>query len=161
MLTTPGAGNRPSKNPRPQNSSRSHNLGRRPKTTCQHTLCAGQGTGLPHTEESAAYPTPKAAEASPSPLPKGRGLWGEGLLGVVYPEVLAVSQRRKHRSLPSAFVSFCSVSTFPHYRQDVSPACGPGGLHLLDGAGGGLSSPRMYWPTLRRVCTSISRSFPA
>ena len=28
----------------------------------------------PHTEESAAYATPKAAEASPSPLQKGRGL---------------------------------------------------------------------------------------
>ena len=43
------------------------------------------------TEKSAAYTTPKAAEASPSPLPKGG--WGEGLLRVVYPAVLSVTDK--------------------------------------------------------------------
>ncbi len=160
MLTTPGAGNRPSKHPRPQNSSRSHNLGRRPKTTASTRFVQGREPDC-HILRSPQHTLhPKLPRLLPLPFRRGEGS-GEGLLGVVYPAVLAVSQRRKHRSLPSAFVSFCSVSTFPHYRQDVSSACGPGGLYLLDGAGGGLSSPRMYWPTLRSVCTSISRSFPA
>jgi len=55
-----------------------------------------------HTEESAAYTAPKAAEAAPYPLGIGGWAfdvgcfrdsegWGEGLLGVVYPTVLAVN----------------------------------------------------------------------
>ena len=77
-----------SPSPRPSPQRRGRTIGRVATNRGIQTLFAGceELSGGELTAESAAYATPKAAEASPSPLQKGRGL-----LGVVNPAVLAVT----------------------------------------------------------------------